>query len=243
MGFRKIIQHTINEYKRNLWFILLFSAMFVISTLATLLAPTPTYVSLGGTFLRIRNLPELTVPDLTIIIWAYLFSLFIFACAVSSINIIIKANRTLARIPTELFKVGLGYALRIFFIYTIVMLVIAAINIASFENPNHNLIYNVLSFLVFMAVFFVVPAIVIDDMETFNAIFVSIKLLGTKWQLVCIWALAGLIILSLIEFISFTIIPSAIAKYVVILLNGLIIIPIFTIFQTQVYLEKYPLSP
>ncbi len=243
MGIGKIISYTFREYRRNLWFILLFSAMFIISMLALFLAPGPTYVSLGGTYLRIGSIPELTAVDIAVIVAAYLLSLLIFADAITNINIIIKANRTLSRIPKEIFGGIFKYALKIFFVYTIAMLFVFAVNIATFNDPWHNVIFPLVSFLVFMAIFFVPPAVIIDDMDTFRAIAVSIRMLAQKWRLVLFWAVAGLAAISIIEFFLFLIIPPAIAKYLVIALNGLIVIPVLTIFQTQVYMEKYPLSP
>ncbi len=123
------------------------------------------------------------------------------------------------------------------------MLLVFAINIATFESTLHDLVYPVASFLVFMAIFFVPPAVIIDDMDTFHAIRASIKMLKAKWRLVLFWAAAGLIAISIIELITFAILPSSIAKYLVIAFNGLVIIPVLTIFQSQLYMEKYALSP
>lgn len=243
MGINKIIDYTFKEYRRNLWLILIFSVLFIISMLSLFLAPSPTYASLGGSYLRIGSIPELTAGDIAIIVGAYLLSLFIFADAVTNINLIIKANRTMNKMPKELFKGMFKYALKIFFVYTIAMLLVFAINIATFESTLHDLVYPVASFLVFMAIFFVPPAVIIDDMDTFHAIRASIKMLKAKWRLVLFWAAAGLIAISIIELITFAILPSSIAKYLVIAFNGLVIIPVLTIFQSQLYMEKYALSP
>lgn len=243
MGIRRIVDYTFMEYKRNLWLILIFSVMFIISMLSLFLAPTPTYVSLGGTFLRVGSIPELTIMDIAAIVGAYLFSIFIFADAITNINLLIKAKRTLTKIPSEIFGGAFKYALKIFFVYTIAMLVIFAVNIATFESSLHNIIYPLASFIVFMGIFFVPPAVILDDMDTFRAIATSIKALKTRWSLVIVWAILGVIAISAIEFFSFLVLGAASGKYLVIALNGLLIIPVLTIFQTQVYMEKYPLSP
>lgn len=243
MGVEKIINYTVRDYKRNLWLITLFSVMFIASMLALFLAPTPTYVSLGGNFLRIGSIPELTATDISVIVGMYLLSLFIFADAITNINLIIKANRTLNKIPADIFKGIFKYALKIFFVYTMAMLLIFAVNIATFENPVHDIIYPLFSFLVFMGMFFVPPAVIIDEMDTFRAISASLKMVAHKWRLVLFWAICGLVAVSIIELISFAIFPQAIAKYLVIALNGLVVIPVLTIFQSQVYMEKYGLSP
>lgn len=243
MGISKIIGYTFTEYRRNLWLILIFSIMFVISMLSLFLAPTPTYVGLGGNFVRIGSLQEMTSADIAVVVGAYLLSLFIFSDAITNINLIVKAKRTLNKIPAEIFGGISKYALKIFFVYTIAMLVMFAVNIALFESKMHDLLYPLASFLIFMAIFFVPPAIVIDDADTFRAVSESMKMLAAKWRLVLFWAISGLAAISIIELISFAILPPSIAKYLVIALNGLVIIPVLTIFQTQAYMEKYPLSP
>ncbi|MEW6528741.1 MAG: hypothetical protein AB1391_02535 [Candidatus Micrarchaeota archaeon] len=243
MGIRKVINYTIIEYKKNLWLILIFSVMFVISMFALFFAPMPTYTSLGAVFLRLGSIPILEIVDIVVIIVVYLASLFIFSDAITNINLIIKAKRTLTKISSEVFGGTFKYALKIFLVYTIAMLVVFGINIATFESQAHNLIYPLVSFFVFMAIFFVPPAIVIDDIDSFRAIESSIKALKTKWSLVVMWVIIGLIAITIIEFFSFLILPANIAKYIVIALNCLVLIPLLTIFQTQVYMEKYPLSP
>lgn len=243
MGIRKVIRYTFAEYQRNLWLILIFSVMFIASMLALFLAPTPTYVSLGGTFLRIGSIPELTTSDVAVIIAAYLISLLIFADAITNINLLVKGKRTLTKIPAEVLGGVFRYALKIFFVYTIAMLLVFAVNIATFESSLHSVIYPLASFLIFMAIFFVPPAVVIDDMDTFRAIEVSLRSIPSKWQMIVLWAVAGLAAISITELVLFAVLPPAIAKYLVIALNGLVVIPLLTIFQTQAYMEKYPLSP
>lgn len=243
MSIRKVIRDTIKEVRRNTWLIFIFSLMFVISLLALFLAPTPTYVSLGGAFLRVGSIPEMSFMDYIVVIGAYLISLFIFADAVTNINLIIKSNRTLTKIPAETFNGIFKYGLKIFFIYTIAVLLSFSVNVATFDSPFHDIIYSLFSFMVFLAIFFVPPAIVVDEIETFRAIIVSIKMLATKWPLVVVWALVGVFVLSLVELVLFALLPLSIAKYLIILVNGLLIIPVLTILQTQLYLEKYPLAP
>lgn len=243
MALRKIIRETAKEMRRNIRFIFVFSLMFVISILALLLAPGPTYISLGGTFLRIGSIPEMTALDVAIIVAAYLISLFIFADAVTNINLVIKANRTLSKIPAEIFRGIFRYGAKIFLIYTIAVLLSLAVNIATFESPYHNYIYPAFSLLVFLLIFFVPPAIVIDEMETVRAISLSMKMLAAKWRLVLVWVLLGLFSITFVEYVLFTLIPLPVAPYLMVLLNGLLVIPVLTIFQTELYLEKYPLSP
>lgn len=243
MSMKTIIKYTFKEYKKNIWLILVFSVLFIISMLSLFLAPSPTYISFGGTFLRMGSIPELTTLDIAAIIGAYMLSLFIFSDAITNINLIIKAKRTLTTIPTEIFTGIYKYALKIFIVYTIAMLLIFAINIATFESPLHSIIYPVLSFIIFIAIFFVPPAVIIDEMDTFRAVQTSVKAILVKWRLVLVWIIAGLTVISFTELVLFAFIPVEIAKYLIIALNGLVIIPLLTIFQTQVYLEKYPLSP
>ena len=243
MSLRKIINDTEKEWKRNIWVIFIFSIMFVISMLALLLAPSPTYLSLGGTYMRIGSIPEMSLTDGIVVVLAYLLSLFIFADAITNINLLIKSSRTQNKIPKEVFSGVFRYAVKIFLIYTIAVLLAFSVNVATFDSPYHNIIYPLLSFLFFLGVFFVAPAIVVDDMDTFRAVALSVKMVIAKWKLVLLWLVAALFVISFVELTLFLLTPVSIAKYLVLAVNGLLLIPILTIFQTQVYLEKYPLSP
>ncbi|MBU0586827.1 hypothetical protein KJ780_04900 [Candidatus Micrarchaeota archaeon] len=243
MGIRKVVLYTIRGYRRNLWIITLLSIMFVASMFALFLSPAATYVSLGGSYIRTTSIPQMSTFDIIVVVAAYLISLFIFADALTNINLIIKANRTVSKIPSEILSGVFKYALKIFFVYTIAALLVFAINIATYDSQLHSFIYPILSLVIFTALFFVTPAIVIDEMDTFQAIAVSIKMIIQKWKLVVAWAILGLLSLSLVEIVLFFILPYDIAKYVIMAFNGLVIIPLFTIFQTQAYMEKYPLSP
>ncbi|MDD5337780.1 MAG: hypothetical protein PHS02_04825 [Candidatus ainarchaeum sp.] len=243
MSLRKILNDTEKEWKRNTWLIFIFSVMFVISMLALFLAPSPTYLSLGGSFLRVGSIPEMNAMDVAVVVLAYLLSLFIFADAITNINLLIKANRTQNKIPKEIFSGIFKYAVKVFLIYTIAVLLALTVNVATFDSPYHNIIYPLLSFIFFLAVFFVPPAIVVDDMDTFRAVALSAKMVVAKWKLVLLWVVAALFVMSFVELTLFLLIPVSIAKYLVLAVNGLLLIPILTIFQTQVYLEKYPLSP
>ncbi|HOX23114.1 MAG TPA: hypothetical protein PLL10_06585, partial [Elusimicrobiales bacterium] len=229
MSLRKIIRDTVKEWRRNTWLVFIFSLMFVISTLALFLAPTPTYLSLGGSFMRVGSIPEMTTLDIVVVAAAYLLSLFIFADAVTNINLIIKANRTLNKIPAEIFSGVYKYALKIFLIYTIAVLLSFAVNVATFDSPIHNIIYPLLSGLFFLAMFFVPPAVVMDEMDTFRAVSVSVKMLLPKWKLVLVWVLAGIVAISLVEFLTFLVFPLSIAKYIVLAANGLLVIPALTV--------------
>lgn len=243
MSLRKVINYTVKEYRRNLWLITILSVMFVVSLLSLFLVPTSTYVSLGGNFIRTTSIPQMSSSDIIIIAIAYLFSLFVFSDALTNINLIIKANRTVSKIPNEMVKGMFKYALKILFVYTIAILFLFAVNIATFDMPLHTVIFPLVSLIVFAAIFFVPPAVVIDDFDTFRAVEVSIKTFKRKWLLVVVWVLMGFISISLVEGILFAIVPYEFAKYIMIALNGLILIPLLTIFQTQLYMEKYALSP
>ena len=243
MGIRKIVSYTFKEYRRNMWLISMLSAMFVISMLPLFLGPTATYISLGGNYISTGSIPVMSLLEIAIIAISYLISLFVFADALTNINLIIKANRTVSKVPKEIFGGIMKYAVKIFFIFTMAVLLLFAINIATFDSGFHSVIYPLASFVVFACIFFVPPAVVIDELDTFRAVGASIGMLRLKWKMVLFWAVMALIAISIIELLVFAVIPYEFAKYLMVAVNGLIIIPIFTIFQTQAYMEKYPLSP
>ncbi len=239
----KFLKTVINSYKNNFWFILVSSFMFLFSFMILFLSPTKTYLSLGSVNVRVLSVPQFSLFDLLFLIFVYAVSLFLFSDAVTNLNLIVKSKRTLTKIPTQILNGIFEYSWKIFFIYTFVFLLITFINLFTFSLPFHSLFYPISMFILFLLVFFVPPAIVIDNYSIGRAMEASIKMVKKKLVPLLLLSFFSFLFLFLSEFILFFIVPVSISKYILILINSFIILPIFTIIQTEFYMEKYPLSP
>ena len=60
--------------------------------------------------------------------------------------------------------------------------------------------------------------------------------------LVLVWAVFGLLLITVLGIVSFAILPVGFSSFFILLINSLLILPYLIILQTQMYMEKYPLA-
>ena len=110
-----------------------------------------------------------------------------------------------------------------------------------YEHPLQSWIYPIFAFALSFLLFFVAPAVVIDNSDTPTAIRRSVSMAIRNPLSVILWTFSGLFAISLLELIALLIVPS-VSSILVMLINSLFILPYLIILQTQMYMEKYPLA-
>jgi len=229
-------------YLSRLGLIVIFSVPFILAFLVPVLVPAPTYLSLGAVFLRTGSIPELSIVDLMITIAAYALSMFVIADTIVNINIVVRSKRTLTSIKHEVLTAFGTYATRIFVIYTGILLILIAAQILTYEHPLQSWIYPMIGFGVSFLLFFVPPAVVIDNLDVPTAMRKSGQMALKNPHFVLIWAFVSLLSLSLVTVIGDVFFAGTFSGYFVLLANSLVILPFLTVLQTQMYMEKYPLA-
>jgi len=199
-------------------------------------------MALGSLNLRIVDLKKVDIFNGMTVLFLYASSLFLFSIAVTNINLIIKAKRTLTSISSEMIKGIMQFAWKIFFVYFSAFL-ISALLIISTYNTTYYIFGILLSLLVFALIFFVPPAIAIDGYSIKNALSWSVRMLINNWYLVIIWIFTTILILILTEWVVFAIFSPEVGKYIVPIVNAFFFLPLLTFLQSEIYLTKYPLSP
>lgn len=235
----RIFQYTTKFYMERIKLIIIFSIPFILSSLLLMFVPAPTYNSLGAPFLRIGSIPELSLIDLLFTGLAYIISVFIIADTIVNVNIIIRAKRTLTSIKSEIITALSKYATRIFYIYTMMLLLTFIVQLLLYNNPLQSILFPLYLLTISFLLFYVAPAVVIDNSSTADAIRRSVSSATRNPSLVAIWAISGLLVLSILSFIA-SYIPFG--SYLVLLINSLFILPYLIVLQTQMYMEKYPLA-
>lgn len=236
-----LFSYSLEFYLRKLPVLLIFSVPMVFAFLIPLLVPAPTFLAFGSEALRTGSLPDLSWSDVIITVLAYLISLFIIADAIANINLIIKSKRTRTLLPSEIWAALSTYALRITYVYTILLLLIALIHLLTFEQPAQSVLYPLFVFILSYLFFFIAPAIIIDDASVTNAITYSIRMVLKKPLLFLAWVIFGFILLSLVR-LGFGMVLPEYASALTLWFNALFILPFLIILQTQMYIEKYPLA-
>ncbi|RLG20264.1 hypothetical protein DRN67_00360, partial [Candidatus Micrarchaeota archaeon] len=113
----EVLRHAVNAYTRNLKLMLFFSIPALLAFLIPILSPLPTYIAVGGTYLRTSSLPELTQFDIALMALSFLASLFLISFATAAINMVVKSQRTLTNIRQEVIAGIEKYVLRIFWLF------------------------------------------------------------------------------------------------------------------------------
>jgi len=229
-------------YLKRLNLILVFSIPFILAFLIPILVPAPTYTAIGGVFLRTGSLPELSVLDIVITAVAYALAVFIISDTIVNINIVIRSKRTLTSIRHEVLSAMGTYGARIFYIYTMALLLFFIAQLLTYDNPLQPWLYSLFALVISALLFFVPPAVVIDNSDTPTAIRRSVAMAIRNPHLVLLWILVSLFSLSALKLIADLLFASPFSGYFVLLINSLLLLPFLTVLQTQMYMERYPLA-
>ena len=240
--FSRILKYSLQFYLKRINLIGLFSIPFIFAFLIPVLVPAPTYLALGGLFLRTGSIPDLSILDLLVTIVGYAISVFLIADSIVNINLIIRSKRTLTEVTSEIVNAMGTFGVRIFVIYTVILALLFFMQVLTYESPLQSVIYPLFSLLLSFCLFFVAPAVVIDNSGLIEAIGKSVDLAFRKPLYIIFWFVSVLVILSLFKVFFDLFLPSFVSGYLLLILNSLFILPFFTILQTQMYMEKYPLA-
>ncbi|MEM4390156.1 MAG: hypothetical protein QXG98_05875 [Candidatus Micrarchaeia archaeon] len=236
-----VLGHSVTAYFRNIRWILLFSLSFLLALAIPFLSPVPSYIALGATFLRTGSMPQLAPLEVIVIALSMLASLFLLSFATVSINLVIKSQRTLTNVRTEVMQGIEKYAAVVFELYLIAWLLLFLIALASYEVRLERVLTPLAAFLIYTLLFYVPTAIVIDEVRPGRAFEVSLRMLFGKPMLFVAWLATGFVLLSLTSLASLSLFPHPLAQYIVLVINALVVLPFLTVMQTQMYLTKYTL--
>ncbi len=237
--FSRIAHH----YTSHSFLLLVTSLVFFFSFLIPFLIPAPTFLALGAVELRILDLKHLAPTKALFLALAYVFSLFLFSLATTCVYLIIKSKRVLTPIPREVVEGIWRYAWKVFFVYLSAFLLSSIIVSATF-GTSFEWLGLFASLLIFIVLFFIPPAVVIDDYSVSRAVLWSAKLAFRFWIYVLTWVVGVALVLMLSEWVLFAVFSPELGKYMVSFVNAFFFLPFFTFLQAEIYLSaKHPLAP
>jgi len=253
----RVFQYSLDFYLKKVLLVALFSVPFFLAFLVPLLVPTPTYLAVGSLFVRSGSLPEFSIFDLIITGAGYIFAMFIISDTIVNINILVRSRRTLTETTQEMMSAISNHAMKIFYILTLVLLLHFIVLLLTYDMPLQSVIYPLFSFVVSYFLFFVPPAIVIDNSTVYEAIVRSVNLTLVRplsflktWDvsaltmpvLIMLWVLFGAVLLVFSKLVGDFLFAGIFSQFLVLLLNTIVFLPFLIILQTQMYMEKYPLA-
>ncbi len=236
-----IIVESWETFALNVKLVLLFSIPFVIAFLIPLLAPLPSFTSLGAIFLRSASIfTNLNFTTVAVIFAAMFFSLLFISLAFVLINLIVKAKKTRLSISKRVLLDIEKYIGRVFLVLVIYTIALLIANIAGYLIGAQALLTGLVGFFAFIPIFYAPNAIVIDGRGVLHAMSDSIRLVAKKPTYFVIWLLLATVAISVIDFI-FVSILGVYAGYAVLLVVSLLALPYFIIFIAEAYMRRFPI--
>ena len=235
----KILRYSVDSYLRNLKLILFFSIPLLIAFLIPIYVQMPSFLALGGIYLRTGSIPDMTYVDAGIMILSFMVSLFLISFAIVDINLIVKSERTTLKIRKEVID-GIGkYTVHVFWIFLTVELVLLIIQLIALEYGIQEIASPILSFIVFLPVFYAPAALVIDDLRPWRALEKSVSMIFSKFFYFMIWLLIGFVLLSFFDLVLLSLFPTGVGSLLMLAVNSIFILPYLVVLQTQMYMTKY----
>ncbi|MDE1822971.1 MAG: hypothetical protein KGI00_04435 [Candidatus Micrarchaeota archaeon] len=237
-----VVADSFELYKKNLRLVLFFSIPFIIAFAIPLLAPFPTYVSIGAIFLRSASIfVNMNPVSLAVIAISSFFSLLFLSFAFVAISLIVKSDKTHVRIGLRVIndiEKHIGRVFVVLLAYTIFLIVV---NILSYYAGLEGFATPLLGFLAFLLIFYAPSAIVVDNKSAWRAIRDSTKLVLREPQYFVIWLLLITVIGSVLDVATIGIFGTFLSRYVMLVLNSVFVLPYFVIFMAEAYMRRFKL--
>lgn len=191
--------------------------------------------------MRFGSVPsdEMTQSNMAIIVIFSLASLFLVSFALVAINIVIKSQRTLTQIRTEVLQGIEKYTFSVFWLLLTFELLYLVINMFLFDFGLHRILGTLVTFLLSLPIFFAPAAIVIDELSPNSAVRMSLSVLKMRFMYFLLWIVIGVVALAVLDGLLLAIIPHTLAEYAVLIINSVVVLPFLVVLQTQIYLSKY----
>ena len=229
-------------YTENWKLVLLFSIPFIIAFAIPLLAPLPTYVAAGGTFLRSASVfisPNLV--SLAIVIIAMVFSLLFLSFAFVAISMIVKSRKTHVNIGKRMMQEIEKYIGKVFAVLLVYSLILMAVNILGYLANVQAEATAIFGFFGFALIFYVPSAVVVDNKRVGRALRDSVRLVTHAPQYYLLWLVLLVASISIADTVFIAVAGTALAGYITLIVTSVLILPYFVILQAESYMKRFAL--
>ena len=234
-----ILAHTWEVYAQNFWLLALMAIPGFFGLAIPVLIGTPSFIALGGSYLRTGSIPDLTPMSLATMLSSLLLSLFLMGFAIVNINLVVKSQRTLTQIKKEVIASISTTTLSVFWVFLVALLLLLIIQLLGYEYGLQAILSPIIALPIGLIMLFMPTAMVIDEIRPFRAMQRSVETIISKLPLVILWNVIALILLVIIDVIFLWLIPHPFASWLVLLVNSIIILPYLVVLLAQIYISKY----
>ena len=236
-----VVSDSLGIYRDNIRLILLFSIPFLIAFLIPLLAPLPTYISTGAIFLRTASIFVNTNPVVLAVVTISTFvSMLFISFAFVAISLIVKSDKTHMATSKRVMLEIERYISRVFTILLFYAFIVIILNISSYLFSFPVIWAEALNLIIFLLIFYMPTAMVIDDKRFFASLKGSIRLVVTSPKYVVLWLVLFAAATSAVDLIFSGVLGVA-GSYVTLVVNSVFILPYFVIFIAEAYIRRFPL--
>jgi hypothetical protein len=238
-----VLHESYGVYREKISLVVLFSIPFIIAFAIPLLAPLPTYVTVGAIFLRSASIfvnGNISLLSLAVITISTIFSLLFLSFAFVLISLLVKSKRTHLKIGKRAFGSIEAYVGRVFTIFLIYTIAIVFSNMVGYFVGKPALLAGVAGLILFAILFYAPSAVVVDDKSVWRSIKDSARLVVHEPQYFILWLVLITIIVSIVDAV-FIFGLGTNAGYPVLVINSLFIVPYFVIFQAEAYMNRFKL--
>ncbi|MCC7570988.1 hypothetical protein KO465_06635 [Candidatus Micrarchaeota archaeon] len=234
---KKIFKYSIKSYFGHLSWGIFFGLVLLLAFLIPVFAGVPTYTTLGSIYLRFNSMPDLTPGTLTIIGLVFVVSTFLISFSVVNINNIVKSERTLLNIPTEMMKSLKTYSLRLFWV-CIIQILILWIGQVLFQSTKYvTVLLPLYNFILAFMLIFVPSAIVMEELGVLHAVKRSIQFIKKYPVLTC--SIMGIVVVIIAAVNGILLLSPVFPQYLTIIFNVLFVLPFTIILIAHTYINKY----
>ncbi len=233
-----ILTDAYETFHENIRLVLIFSIPFIIAFIIPLLAPLPTYISMGGIFLRSTSIfTNLDFYSIAVILLAFFFSLLFISFAFVAISLIVKSRKTRLKIGQRALHNIEKYTGRVFILFIIYAIIITIANIIGYYLNIETFLTGVVGFFGFIPFFYAPSAVVVDEQKILRSMKNSIILVAGSPQYFILWFVLITISISIVSLVFMPL--GIISEYIVLIVSSLIILPYFVIFQAEAYMKRF----
>ncbi|MCL5419797.1 MAG: hypothetical protein M1354_02865 [Candidatus Marsarchaeota archaeon] len=237
-----VLADAYETYSENLRLVLVFSIPFIIAFAIPLLAPLPTFIAAGGTFLRTASIfvnPDLV--GLAVIVASMIFSLLFLSLAFVGISLIVRARKTHVAVGKRALKDIEKYVGRVFAVLLAYALLLLAANILGYMAGVQGPATALAGFFGFAVIFYVPSAIVVDNKRIGRAVRDSVRLVLHAPQYYLLWLFLLAAVITLADAFFIFVAGTAWSGFIVLIATSVLILPYFVILQAESYMKRFAL--
>lgn len=242
---KSILDYTTEIYIKNFALIMLAAAPGLLGLIIPLVVGMPTYIALGGVYLRTGTIPDLQPLQAAVMIITLMISLYLMSFAIVGITLVVKRQRTLKKLSLEELGSIAKMTNSVFVVFVISAILLLLVQLLTFEYQIQRYVAPIANLIIGLGLLFMPTAIVMDDARMFRAMQKSFDLVGRKFVVVMQWIAIAIILLSVVDVVALffvgllEFVPHSIGPWLVMIFNSLVLMPFLIVMLAQIYISKY----